>query len=175
MRWSVGPEGLRAEHRARNLGDQVAPFGLGTHPYLHLGSATIREAWLQVPATSRLLTDENSIPAGSQPVTDTPYDLRNGRELGNLQLDTCFAGLARDAAGIATARVRTPDGATTEVWADEAFDYLQAYTVSGFAPGVDAVAIEPMSCAPNAFNSGAGVVRLGPGDEWTGSWGIRTA
>jgi aldose 1-epimerase len=175
VRWSVGLDGLRADHRARNVGALPAPFGLGTHPYLHLGNATVRQTRLQLPATSRLLTDENSIPAGSQPVADTSYDLRTGRELGDLQLDTCFADLTRDGAGIATARVSTPDGATTEVWADASFDYLQAYTVSGFAPGVDAVAIEPMSCAPNAFNSGAGVVLLAPGEDWSGSWGIRAA
>jgi aldose 1-epimerase len=34
------------------------------------------------------------------------------------------------------------------------------------------VAIEPMTCAPNAFRSGDGLVRLEPGETHTGSWGI---
>jgi aldose 1-epimerase len=34
------------------------------------------------------------------------------------------------------------------------------------------VAIEPMTCAPNAFRSGDGLIVLQPGDSWSGSWGI---
>ncbi|MDQ1722318.1 MAG: aldose 1-epimerase, partial [Pseudonocardiales bacterium] len=34
------------------------------------------------------------------------------------------------------------------------------------------LAIEPMSCPANAFNSGEGLIRLEPGADWTGDWGI---
>jgi aldose 1-epimerase len=34
------------------------------------------------------------------------------------------------------------------------------------------IAIEPMSCAPNAFRSGDGLIVLQPGESWSGSWGI---
>ena len=34
------------------------------------------------------------------------------------------------------------------------------------------IAVEPMSCAPNAFASGDGLVVLPPGGRWTGAWGI---
>jgi aldose 1-epimerase len=35
-----------------------------------------------------------------------------------------------------------------------------------------AVAIEPMTCPPNALRTGTDVVRLEPGLEWTARWGI---
>jgi aldose 1-epimerase len=35
-----------------------------------------------------------------------------------------------------------------------------------------ALAVEPMSCPPNAFNTGEGVVRLKPGASVTYTWGI---
>jgi aldose 1-epimerase len=35
-----------------------------------------------------------------------------------------------------------------------------------------ALAVEPMSCPPNAFRSGEGLVRLAPGELHTGAWGI---
>jgi aldose 1-epimerase len=38
--------------------------------------------------------------------------------------------------------------------------------------GAPAVAIEPMTCAPDAFNSGAGLIVLEPGQRWRASWGI---
>jgi aldose 1-epimerase len=35
------------------------------------------------------------------------------------------------------------------------------------------VAVEPMTCAPNAFRSRESLIRLEPGQAHTGSWGIR--
>jgi aldose 1-epimerase len=34
------------------------------------------------------------------------------------------------------------------------------------------VAIEPMTCPPNAFVSGKSLVRLEAGASWKGSWGV---
>ena len=34
------------------------------------------------------------------------------------------------------------------------------------------LAVEPMTCAPNAFRSGDGLIRLEPGESATSSWGI---
>ncbi len=173
VRWSVGPEGLRADHRARNLGEQAAPFGLGTHPYLHLGNAAIAQTSLRLPAATRLLVDERNRPVGREQVAGTPYDLRTGPGLGELSLDTAYTDLDRRSDGRASAVLRLPDGTGTEVWMDGSFGYLQAYTAPNFAAGMQAVAVEPMSCAPDAFNSGDGLVVLGPGEEWSGSWGMR--
>jgi aldose 1-epimerase len=36
------------------------------------------------------------------------------------------------------------------------------------------LAVEPMTCAPNAFNSGEGLLVLEPGEVFRGSWGITT-
>jgi aldose 1-epimerase len=58
---------------------------------------------------------------------------------------------------------------------DEAFDYLQVYTGDTLEPVSrrrQAVAIEPMTCPPNAFASGVDVIRLEPGASWSGAWGI---
>ena len=34
------------------------------------------------------------------------------------------------------------------------------------------VAIEPMTCPPNAFRTGVDVIELEPGGSWRGRWGI---
>ena len=173
VRWSVGPDGLRADHTVTNVGTAAVPFGLGTHPYLHLGGARTTETRLTIPAATWLESDERNCPIGSSPVSGTPYDLRAGAILGELPLNTPFTDLDRDAGGIATVVLQTPDGTRTEVWMDGAFGYVQAYCAPGFGPGEHAIAVEPMSCAPDAFNSGDGLVTLQPGAHWTGSWGIR--
>jgi aldose 1-epimerase len=58
------------------------------------------------------------------------------------------------------------------VWADEAWPYVQVFT--GDLPDVQrrGFAVEPMTCPPNAFNTGEGLIRLEPGDSFEGRWGI---
>ena len=58
------------------------------------------------------------------------------------------------------------------VWADDAWPYVQLF--SGDRPDVQrrGFAVEPMTCPPNAFNTGEGLIRLEPGDAFEGRWGI---
>jgi aldose 1-epimerase len=59
------------------------------------------------------------------------------------------------------------------VWADESWPYVQLF--SGDLPDIErrGFAVEPMTCPPNAFNTGEGLLRLEPGETFEGSWGIR--
>lgn len=172
VRWTVGPDGLRADHTATNLGDLPAPFGLGVHPYLDLAGAAFDDVWLQVPADRRLLVDDHQIPVGSEAVDGTAYDLRDGRRLGPLRLDTGFGDLRRGEDGLARVRLSVSERRSVEVWMDESFGFVQAFTGDKFDGRADALAVEPMTCAPDAFNSGDGLVVLAPGEEWRGAWGI---
>ncbi len=56
----------------------------------------------------------------------------------------------------------------------EQFGYLMVYTGDTLPEGSErkAVAIEPMTCPPDAFRSGTDLVVLQPGDHWTGTWGV---
>jgi aldose 1-epimerase len=67
--------------------------------------------------------------------------------------------------------VTTPSGGA-RLWFDETYRFLQVFTVENLTKGQSGVAIEPMTCAPDAFNSGAGLIVLEPDGGWTGSWGI---
>ena len=59
------------------------------------------------------------------------------------------------------------------VWADERWPYVQLYTGDDRADVARrALAVEPMTCPPNAFRSGEDVVRLEPGERFEGRWGI---
>ena len=61
------------------------------------------------------------------------------------------------------------------LWADRDFGYLMAYTGDTVQPASRrrlAVAIEPMTCPPNALRSSTDVIRLDPGASWSGSWGM---
>jgi aldose 1-epimerase len=169
--YTLHPEtGLTVTIAARNTGPGPAPFGAGFHPYLFLHGHTLDAATVRLPARQHLVLDESQLPVGMQSVSKTPYDMRRGRRLRGLRLDDAFTALDSPD-GRASAEVRTRSGGA-QVWFDAAFDYLQVFTVDDLGGGGAAIAIEPMTCPADAFNSGTGLIVLEPGVPWTASWGI---
>ena len=176
VQYALGEAGLEVTTTARNLGDRACPCGMGQHPYLSPGSGPIDACSLQLPASTRILVDEErSLPVGREPVAGSPYDFREARQLGELRLDTPFTDLLRDSAGIAASRLTAPDGSCVELWMGERYEFLEVFTGDGLAPGRRrrGLAVEPMTCAPNAFQSGEGLVRLEPGESLSERWGAR--
>jgi aldose 1-epimerase len=168
LRYSVAAgAGLSVRLTATNVGAVAAPFGAGFHPYLDLAEHPLDDAELLIPAETVLRTDSQQIPVDRLPVAGTVFDLRRLRPIGDLRLDSGFADLTGSVAVLRTERRQL------ELHWDQAFGYLQVFTPPAITPGRNAVAIEPMSCPANAFNSGADLVRLAPGQEWSGGWGIR--
>jgi aldose 1-epimerase len=162
--------GLTVTVSAHNSGIDPAPFGAGFHPYLSLHGHLVDEAVVTVPAGRRLLVDDALIPVDSEPVDGSEYDLRAGRQLQSLRIDDAFTDVATSA-GRGYASVRTPEGGA-QLWFDEAFGFLQVFTADDLAHGVPAIAIEPMTCPADGFNSGSGLLVLDPGQTWSASWGI---
>jgi aldose 1-epimerase len=147
---------------AENIGDAPLPFGLGHHPYLS-GAPLVDDLFVAVPAATQLDFDQRSLPAGRRPAT-----LREAEPLGRRVLDTTFCELDRDADGIARVYV---GGAA--VWLDRTFDYVHLFTGDPL-PDVArrSLAVEPLTCPPNAFVSGESLIRLEPGERFVGRWGI---
>jgi aldose 1-epimerase len=169
--YALDPEhGLTVTLGARNNGPTRAPFGAGSHPYLAVPGASLSEATVTLPAREILVADDRQVPVGAQSVGRTKHDFRRGKRLRDLRMDLGFTGLTLTD-GRGTAEVRTRHGGA-RLWFEETFQFLQVFTVDELVPGRAGIAIEPMTCAPDAFNSGAGLIVLEPGGAWTGSWGI---
>jgi aldose 1-epimerase len=177
VRYTLVDLGLTVTHTLVNHGGRPAPVAVGAHPYLRVGDTPVAELVLTVAADTWFEVDDRLVPVGSRPVEGTAYDLRAGVRLGDVALDTAYTDLGRDTDGRHRHRLVAPDGATTELWADPDFGYVQVFTQPAF-PGVDgeelAVAVEPMTAPADALNSGAGLRWLEPGETWSSSWGIRT-
>ena len=175
LEYRVSGDGLEVVARATNASVEAAPFGIGFHPYLTMG-IPVDDVRLTIPASRRVITDDRALPVGEEDVAGTEFDFTVGRTVGATRLDTCFTGLARGSDGRSRARLESADGERgVEIWADEAFGYLQVYTGDTLEPSSrrrQAVAIEPMTCPPNAFASGVDVIRLDPGAWWEAAWGI---
>jgi aldose 1-epimerase len=168
VEYSLSPEGLAVQTTATNASADACPYGAGAHPYLAVGAGGVDEAVLRLPAQAVLETDERGIPVGSAPVGGTELDFRKPRPVGRMRLDHCFTDLDRGEDG----RVRVEIDRTA-LWADESYPYFMVFTGDGL-PDADrtSLAVEPMTCAPNAFASGDGLVVLEPGESHTAAWGI---
>jgi aldose 1-epimerase len=167
-------DGLEVSVTARNVGSRPAPYGTGSHPYLTVGTPLIDACELQLPAARWLEADDRGIPVGdTRDVSGTPFDFRSARAIGSTVMDHALTGLSRDPAGRAWATLAGPDS-ELRFWADEGYQWLQVFSGDALAPGRRrrALAIEPMTCPPNAFVTGTDLLTLAPGDTVTHSWGI---
>ncbi|HXN00988.1 MAG TPA: aldose 1-epimerase family protein [Candidatus Dormibacteraeota bacterium] len=174
--YRLSTAGLTVRTRATNVGMQAAPYGAGHHPYLTVGTL-IDEALLKLPALMRLEANDRLIPTGRLlPTKGTAFDFLELRPIGSLHMDTAFATLVPDTDGLIRVHVEAPGGGpAVTLWMEPLYRFVMVYTPDTI-PQVSrrrrSLAIEPMTCAPNAFRSGDGLVVLQPGETWTGSWGI---
>ena len=172
--YRLSEAGLTVSTSAVNAGAGPCPFGAGAHPYFFAGIEPVDGATLRVRAESRLETDERSIPTGRASVEGTEYDFRQGRQIGSLKLDDCLADVQPDDDGRRRAVLAAPDGSSLTVWMDPVFSYLMVFSGDTLGPPYArrSLAIEPMTCAPNAFQSGEGLLVLQPGERFSAEWGV---
>jgi aldose 1-epimerase len=170
-----GESGLHVSVTATNKGSQPAPWGAGAHPYLTAGTPTVDDCELELPASQWLPVDDRLIPAGPpRDVAGTDFDFTTARKLTGSKLDTALTGLRREADGLAWVRL-SGGGRTVALWVDAASSWLQVFTGDSLEPARRrvALAVEPMTCPPNAFASGDSLIVLAPRESVTWRWGIQ--
>jgi aldose 1-epimerase len=175
VRYELVDDGIRVTHGVVNVGGDRAPYAVGTHPFLRIGEVPTYELTLAVAAGTRFETDDRLNPIRETSVDGTAYDLRAGRLVAGLDLDDAFGGVT-SVDGVSRHRLTAPDGRFVELWQESDFGYVQVFTTRIFPRNgglATAIAVEPMTAPPNAFNSGQGLKWLDPGESWSGSWGIR--
>jgi aldose 1-epimerase len=176
VRYALGPDGLTVETDATNRSATAAPFGIGFHPYVTVGSQRIDDAHLTVPAGEHLAADDRGLPTGRHAVIGSELDFMKPRPLGATRLDTAFTALDRDADGRAIAALERPgEERAVRVWVDAAFRYLMVYTGDTLEPADRrraGIAIEPMTSPSSTFRTGVDLIELEPGATWRGTWGI---
>jgi aldose 1-epimerase len=175
--YALGGDGLVVTQSITNRGTSAAPVAAGAHPYITVGTSTIDEAVLHVPADEWIDTGDQQIPTGTDSVAGTPYDFRTPHTIGGTEIDYTFTGLHRDDHGQFVLRLEHPGGGhAVEVWVDESYPFVEVFTGDALAdPGRrrQGLGVEPMTAPPNALASGESLVTLEPGDTWRGDWGIR--
>jgi len=172
--YAVAPDGLTVTVRVTNVGEGAAPFGYGAHPYVAIGDAPVEDVEVMIPGARFVEVDDRLIPKATSPVDGTAFDFREQKAIGHGRLDTAYADL-EVVDGRWTVTVATPGRPVVDVWADaESLPWAQVFSGKAEADqaGVHGIAVEPMTCPPDAFNSGDSLIELAPGQAWTGTWGI---
>lgn len=181
--FTLTEEGLTQTVRATNLSGEPAPFGTGPHPYLVAGAGHVDDWTLELPAASILQVDERLAPTVIRPVDDGDpqrFDFRIPRTIAAAAIDHAYTDLRRDGAGIATVRLTDAAGRGVEMMWDAACPWVQIHTAD-LDPANPAhragLAVEPMTCAPDAFNAAAypfdsGLVVIEPGQTFEAAWTI---
>jgi aldose 1-epimerase len=172
--------GLTVRTQAHNLGTSPLPFGAGQHPYFSVDTPLVDSATLQLPVRGHVELDpDRLLPTGDvRPTAATPLDYTTPRPIGSAILDDCFTDLIRDADGRARARLVDPStGHAVIVWVGQGYSYLQVFTGDTLAPERrrQGLAIEPMTCPPNAFRTGTDLIVLQPDESVELEWGASRA
>lgn len=168
--------GLRLRASVQNAGTEPMPMGFGAHPYFHapLGRGGDRGALrVEVGADQRWLLNGRLLPSGALEPVCAKHDVRSPRLLGDETYDDAYHLAPRGSERIG--RLIDPKmKIAVEVNASPAFREAVLYA----PPGRDVAAIEPYTCAPDAFNLAArgvdsGVIELQPGARFEAEIGIR--
>jgi aldose 1-epimerase len=182
--FALDADGLTQTVKATNESPDAAPWGTGPHPYLVAGAGHVDDWTLDLPADEVLaVTPDRLSPIGLRTVdADDParFDFREARQIGTVEIDHAYTALSRDAEGLATVRVMDAAGSGVEMVWDSACPWVQIHTSDkgvGKPGHRTGLAVEPMTCAPDAFNADrydydAGLIVLDPGASATASWRI---
>lgn len=182
--FSLDADGLTQTVKATNESADAAPWGTGPHPYLVAGEGHVDDWTLGLPAAEVLeVTPDRLSPVRLRPVdADDPtrFDFREARQIGTVEIDHAYTALTRDAEGHAIVRLTDATGSGVQMVWDSACPWVQIHTSDkgvGKPGHRTGLAVEPMTCAPDAFNADrydydAGLIVLQPGASASASWRI---
>jgi aldose 1-epimerase len=152
-----------------NLSDDLMPVGHGWHPYFIAGNTKVDELYIQFPSKEILEVNDKGIPTGKK---DEYISFNELKPLGKTNFDSCFLLSSEDKE--ATILIENKkENIKYKIWQENGvhkYNYLQVYT----PPSRESIAFEPMTCSPNAFNTGEGLIVLAPQERITINWGIKS-
>lgn len=165
VRYDLFADRLVVRLAADNLGGDPAPFGVGMHPYFRCG-ADVDQTRLDLPARERLTLDHNGRPTGEVEAFDGALGV-----IGDRSLDLV---LRRDESREAASAEIGGPGGTIRLGLGPSFRWLVVFTGDSLPAGERrrSVAVEPLTCPPNAFATGTDVIRLDPGQRWSDEWSV---
>jgi aldose 1-epimerase len=170
MRWSLEASGILGVLSAVNAGSEDAPFGSSIHPYLVAPTGDVNDWSLHLPCTEELQVDDDLIPTVLAPVPDD-HDFRESRPIGSTAVDHAFHGFEfADGSSAVSLFDRHGHGVRVVFGPDTPWVQVCTSDWPGRVGHRAGVAVEPMSCPPNAFATSPDMYLVPPGETRTAWW-----
>lgn len=173
MTYQIDNQGLSSTLTATNQGEIELPYGASTHPYLMVpGVESVDDYILQIGASQVYLTDEaRLLPIKIVDVADASLDFRQPAKIGSNFIDHAFK---LDPTFESSVSIKDDSGEGVLMSFNDATKWVQIHTAdrNGAADGRKSLAIQPMTCPPDPFNSGIDLVLLKPKQSHSLSWRI---
>ncbi len=153
---------------AKNIGKYPAPYGVSIHTYFVIGKPQKNnQIFLTLPCSKYVKVDKKRLlPIRICSVMDTQYNFLLSRRIANLSIDHAF----KYSTGYPKSVIlKDHTGAGIALHFDRETQWIQVHTADRCL-GPDsrmAIAIEPMTCPPDAFNSGLNLIDLAPKQRHT--------
>ncbi len=172
--YSLAADGMSILLETKNISGKTAPFGASIHPYLIADPrSTVNEWQLELPAEQYMNVDpKRLLPIGMDSVRTSAFDFRRIRTISDLFIDHAFR--VKEDLDERVVRVVAPSGVGVAMHFDEESKWVQIHTADrdGDPSGRKSLAVEPMSCPPDAFNNGMDLVLIKPGEKYSIGWRI---
>ena len=161
-----------------NVGETVAPFACGWHPYFMIGDAPLDELVAHIPAATRVVVDPDLIPLDGPdafaPVTGQ-FDLREPRAIDGASLDVAFLDFEPGTDGRYHSTLsHPPTGRTIDAWQERGL--MHVFTADTIPRPRQSFAMEAIEVMTNAVNrpDQADSLRLEPGQRRRFRFGVTT-
>ncbi len=176
IHYLLSREGLEVFSTVTNVGSTTAPFGIGHHPYISFGpGASVDDGLVSMEAHSYLPSDPKSGSIEEKvSCAQSDLDFSKGKDMRGVRLDHTFLDMSRDQSGKSWVHISGQDEQVVALWMDEHYSHVQLFssdTLMGERRR-KAIAVEPMTCGPQAFRSGESLLELNPSEQVSMSWGM---
>ncbi len=167
IKYLLNDNGFTATTSVFNTGSYPLPLGDGWHPYFNLQDK-VDDIYLRVSSSAIVEIDEHFIPTGNM-IENKENFIFN--KIGTHHFDTCFQLDHANSIAVTTVWNKHKN-VGVDVWqqtGEDKYNYVLIYT----PPGRKSIAIEPMTCQPDAFNNYQHLIVLQPSAVFEASFGVQ--
>jgi len=166
IKWEFSKTEIKCHTSVENIGEGNMPLGFGWHPYFKTGQPV--NSWkILLPTGNELIVDDQMIPTGEKKMFK---QFEKPTDFGAAHFDTGF-DVSNNLEKATSSFIDEAISLQVNVWQETGegkYNYLQVYSPSDRMM----LAIEPMTCPANAFQSEESLIKLGPGKIQKASFGI---
>lgn len=160
LNFELKSDGFKVDTEIINTSHTSIPIGDGWHPYFKFPN--INKVELKMDNVNRVTSNRSNVLG-----VDTQYN--ELKKIGKNDWDDCYEIIDNDLFSLTMKDKNSK--VELSLWQDSqdgGYRYIQLYT----PPDRKSIAVEPVTCTPNGFNSGYGLIVLKPNETMSMSFGI---